>query len=244
MTSSPEDPLGSFDPRHRPHPVDATGSPMGAARFESAYAGTPPWDIGRPQPAFLALADAGQVRGRVLDVGCGTGEHALMAAAVGLEAVGVDAAPTAVERARGKAAERGLQARFEVMDALAMDAPGVDGSVRDGSAGDSAAADGLQARGIGEFDTVLDCGLFHVLTDDERLRYVASLGAVTRRGSRMFLLCFSDRVPGDVGPRRIKSTEIVTTFGRDWDIDEITLVTLVITTGAGIQAWLASMTRH
>lgn len=37
--------------------------------FDALYAGTPPWDIGRPQPAFLALAEAGQVRGRVLDVG-------------------------------------------------------------------------------------------------------------------------------------------------------------------------------
>ncbi len=48
--------------------------------FDALYAGTPPWDIGRPQPAFLALAQEGAIRGRVLDVGCGTGEHVLMAA--------------------------------------------------------------------------------------------------------------------------------------------------------------------
>ena len=41
------------------------------------YATTPPWDIGRPQPAFLALAEASAIQGRVLDVGCGTGEHRL-----------------------------------------------------------------------------------------------------------------------------------------------------------------------
>jgi hypothetical protein len=29
-----------------------------------------------------------------------------------------------------------------------------------------------------QFDTVLDCGLFHVLDDDERERYVASLDEV------------------------------------------------------------------
>jgi 2-polyprenyl-3-methyl-5-hydroxy-6-metoxy-1,4-benzoquinol methylase len=60
--------------------------------FDALYAGTPPWDIGRPQPAFLALAEAGALKGRVLDVGCGTGEHALMAAELGLEATGVDVA--------------------------------------------------------------------------------------------------------------------------------------------------------
>lgn len=47
---------------------------------DELYASTPPWDIGHPQPAFQALADTGKIHGRVLDVGCGTGEHALMAA--------------------------------------------------------------------------------------------------------------------------------------------------------------------
>ena len=89
------------------------------SRFEAAYAGTPPWDIGRPQPAFLALVEAGLVTGRVLDVGCGTGEHTLLAAGMGLEAVGIDSAPTAIDRARRKAVERGLPARFVLGDALA-----------------------------------------------------------------------------------------------------------------------------
>jgi 2-polyprenyl-3-methyl-5-hydroxy-6-metoxy-1,4-benzoquinol methylase len=70
--------------------------------FDALYAVTPPWDIGRPQPALQAVADSGQVRGEVLDVGCGTGEHALMSAALGLDATGVDAAPVAIERARAK----------------------------------------------------------------------------------------------------------------------------------------------
>ncbi len=33
-----------------------------------------PWDIGRPQPAFVRLAEQGLLAGRVLDSGCGTGE--------------------------------------------------------------------------------------------------------------------------------------------------------------------------
>jgi hypothetical protein len=41
--------------------------------FQSIYAGQAPWDIGRPQPAFLAVAD--QITGPVLDAGCGTGDH-------------------------------------------------------------------------------------------------------------------------------------------------------------------------
>src|ERR1700687_4973493 len=82
--------------------------------FDASYAGTPPWDIGRPQPAFLALAEAGAIRGRVLDVGCGTGEHALMAAGLGLESVGIDSAATAIAIAERKGRERGLAGRFLV----------------------------------------------------------------------------------------------------------------------------------
>src|ERR1039458_3550152 len=55
-------------------PAEELPVPMRPRRpedFDASYAGTPPWDIGRPQPAFLALAEAGTIRGRVLDVGCG-----------------------------------------------------------------------------------------------------------------------------------------------------------------------------
>src|SRR5256885_4754039 len=40
-----------------------------AADFDTSYEGTPPWEIGRPQPALLAVAEEGRVTGRVLDVG-------------------------------------------------------------------------------------------------------------------------------------------------------------------------------
>jgi 2-polyprenyl-3-methyl-5-hydroxy-6-metoxy-1,4-benzoquinol methylase len=78
--------------------------------FNSAYTGTPAWDIGRPQKEFVHLARANEIQGRVLDVGCGTGEHALYLAASGLEAWGVDSAPAAIDKAVAKAKERGLRA--------------------------------------------------------------------------------------------------------------------------------------
>src|SRR5438067_2356870 len=110
--------------------------------FDALYAtGTPPWDIGRPQPAFLALAEQGMLRGHVLDVGCGTGEHTLMAAALGMQATGIDMAPSAIAPAESKARDRGLTARFLVWDALQLAALGQ------------------------HFDTVLDCGLFHIFED-------------------------------------------------------------------------------
>ena len=188
--------------------------------FDSAYSGTPPWDIGRPQRAFVELAEAGAVRGRVLDVGCGTGEQALMAAGFGLDATGVDLAPTAIEIARGKARERDLQARFLVADALDL-------------------------ATLGErFDTVLDCGLFHVFDDTERPLFVSSLGAAIEPGGRYFLLCFSDRQPGQWGPRRVRQAEIRSSFADGWQVDSIEPAILEITIdSAGAAAWLATITR-
>src|SRR5690349_18685096 len=165
--------------------------------FESFYAETPPWDIGRPQAAFLKLAEAGEVCGRVLDVGCGTGEHALMAAGLGLEAVGVDTAPTAIAIAERKARERGRTVRFLVANALDL-----------GTLGE-------------QFDTVLDCGLFHVLGDEDRAAFVKSLEAAVRPGGCYFMLCFSERQPGDQGPRRVTQAEIRWSFAHRWTVDSI-----------------------
>src|SRR5438105_2362259 len=126
--------------------------------FEAMYGGTPPWEIGRPQPIFVRLAQAAAITGRVLDAGCGTGENALMLAARGLDVTGVDAAPSAIGIAQGKAAERALTARFLVWDALRL-------------------------AELGEqFDTVIDSGLFHVFDDDRRAQYVEALGAIVRPG--------------------------------------------------------------
>src|SRR5258706_1571198 len=90
-------------PGSPPHPHRDSGEPGGP---DDLYASPPPRDIGRPQPAFLALADAGAIWGRVLDVGCGTGEHVLVCAGLGLDATGVDLAVAALHAADPKARPR------------------------------------------------------------------------------------------------------------------------------------------
>ena len=194
--------------------------PMGPAAFEEAYAGAPPWDIGRPQPAFLALSEGGAVQGRVLDVGCGTGEHPLMAAGLGLEATGVDVAANALRRAERKARERGLTARFLRHDARNLD-------------------------GLGEaFDTVLDCGLFHIFQEEERAVYVASLYSVLAPGGRYLMLGFSDRQPEGWGPHRLAREDVTAAFARGWRLDAIEPATIDVTIDpGGVSAWLVTATR-
>jgi 2-polyprenyl-3-methyl-5-hydroxy-6-metoxy-1,4-benzoquinol methylase len=190
-------------------------------RFEAAYAsGTPPWDIGAPQPAFQQLAAADRLTGRVLDVGCGTGEHALMAAAIGLAATGVDLAGNAIAIARNKAEQRSLTAEFITGNALEL-------------------------AGLGQvFDTVLDCGLFHVLSDPDRAVFVQSLHGSLAVGGRYFMLCFSDREPGDWGPRRIRQDELRQAFADGWQVKSIEPSSILTTMSAdGAQAWLATIVR-
>ncbi len=165
--------------------------PPGAppADFDAAYRqGTPPWDVGHAQPEVVRLAGDGEFVGDVIDLGCGTGENALHLAARGLRVMGVDGSPAAVERARAKAAERGLGAAFLVADALDL------------------------ARLRRRFETALDCGLFHVFDAADRRRYAHSLCEVLSPGGTLHLLCFSDEEPPGPGPHRIGEGDLGDAF--------------------------------
>jgi len=163
--------------------------------FESAYAGQAPWDIGRPQQALLGVAD--RIAGSVLDAGCGTGENALYFAGRGCRVTGIDFLEEPITRARRKATERGLPATFLVKDALTLK----DWTER--------------------FDNVIDSGLFHVFSDEDRRRYVEGLATVLKPGGRLFLLCFSDEEPGTQGPRRVSKKELHDAFAQGWVVESI-----------------------
>ncbi len=200
---------------------------MDPERFETAYQGTAPWDIPGPQPAFVGLEEAGEIRGSVLDVGCGTGENALFLASRGHEVWGLDFVPIAIERAKRKVNERGLNAHFQAGDALKLDQLGR------------------------TFDTVIDCGLFHTFTDEERPLYVAGLMTVLRPGGSVHILCFSDQEPPGQGPRRVTQQEIRDAFPSGWQVAAIRESRFQTTdhpeartfSPGGPKAWLATISR-
>lgn len=163
--------------------------------FESLYAGQPRWEIGRPQQAFINVAD--QITGSILDSGCGTGENAFFFARRGHKVTGIDFLAEPIMIAKRKTAERNLSATFLQKDALAL-------------------KDWLE-----RFDNVFDSGLFHVFSDDDRRRYVDGLATALKPGGRLFLLCFSDAEPGDQGPRRVSRKEIEDAFADGWVVESI-----------------------
>jgi cyclopropane fatty-acyl-phospholipid synthase-like methyltransferase len=195
------------------------------AIFENAYAGKALWDIGKPQGPFVAVAD--QVSPPILDAGCGTGDTALFFAARGHRVTGIDFVEEAIRRARVKAAERGLSVEFLVKDALTLG----DGGER--------------------FASVIDSGLFHVFSDDDRRRYVHRLAQVIEPGRRLFLVCFSDKEPGIEGPRRVSQQELYDAFAGGWEVESVQPVRLEVNPGftavkyseGGPKAWFAIVRR-
>lgn len=195
---------------------------MAGQAWDASYQDGPaPWEIGGPQPAVVRLGESGIVVDPVLDAGCGSGDNGLHLASLGLEVVGVDVAETAVAAARRKAEASGLAAKFVVGDAFNLDQLGR------------------------TFRTVLDCGLFHALDVDERLRYAASLAVVISPGGSLFVLCFSDE-GSDLGPHPVSQDELRECFTANggWRLETVEperLETRFHPDGA--PAWLARATR-
>lgn len=150
-----------------------------------------PWDTGEPDEHLVAFVGGGVGPGRALDVGCGTGTNAVWLAEQGFEVVGIDLAPTAIERARARAAAAAGVAercRFAVLDFL---------------------AEGLDATG---FDLVFDRGCFHVFDEPaERARFAECVAGLLAPGGLWLSLIGSTEGPErDHGPPRRTARDVVT----------------------------------
>lgn len=160
-----------------------------------------PWDIGEPQPPVVELERSGVLRGEILDAGCGLGENAIFLAQHGHRVVGVDASTTALDRARERAAQEGVEVAFVESDATRL-------------------AEFTDER----FGTVLDCALYHCLGEHQQQEYLAALHRVSKPGAELHLLCWAAEEYDSQGiwhPMGISQKHLRASLDRYWDIAEI-----------------------
>ena len=132
------------------------------------WRGRTPWDTNITPPEVMEFM-AGTPPGRALDLGCGTGTNAITLTRHGWQVTGVDFVPTAIRRARRKAAAAGLKIDFHCADVTRL---------------------GMLA---GPYDYVLDIGCLFTLKEGGRMKYADELARLLRPEGRYMLYAWLPR---------------------------------------------------
>lgn len=168
-------------------------------RWESRYvADDAPWDSGIVCSDLRDVVTRGVAStGRALELGCGTGTNAVWLAQRGFAVVAVDISPTAIARARERAAAVGVAVDFRVGDVLV--APPGDG-----------------------FEFVFDRGVLHVMEGVQRSAFARTVrGALAPTGLWMSMLGSADETSDEPGPPRWTAVEVTTVVEPMFRIDSL-----------------------
>lgn len=190
--------------------------------WDAQYAARPAWDIGAPQRAFVELTESGALTGRLLDLGCGTGEATILAARCGAAATGVDISARAIAIAIDKAARRGVDAHFEVADVL------------------------VSVPGPEPFDVAIDSGTFHLFGPGDRRRYLGAVAAALRPGGLLHVLAVAPDPTRRWGPPGLSREELAESFAAGWSIESVTPAAFEVSGAVGVPplaAWLVTARR-
>ncbi len=144
---------------------------VGARLYDLIYRFGAPWEVG-PREELVELVRSGRLAPerlpRAIDLGCGTGANSVFLARQGFEVTGVDFSAVALGKARAKAREAGVGARFVRGDLTAGAIEGVEGP----------------------FDLLVDYGTLDDLKGEARVAMAATIIGLSRPGSRFLLWCF------------------------------------------------------
>jgi len=87
--------------------------------------GNTPWDIGQADFNLIEVVTKQPILGcKVLDVGCGTGDNSIWLAQNRFQVIGFDTSETALEKAKEKASEAGVECNFLLADFLKSEIEG------------------------------------------------------------------------------------------------------------------------
>ncbi|MEJ2271647.1 MAG: class I SAM-dependent methyltransferase [Candidatus Bathyarchaeota archaeon] len=127
-----------------------------------------------------------------------------------------------MDKGKIKAAKQKIKIDFRVGDALKLD----------------------QYFDQNYFNAIVDSGLFHILSDDERPIFAKQIERILANGGKYFMLCFSDKESGKIGPRRISRKEIKDIFSTILRIDYIRdTIFATKLNRKGAKAYTSSMTK-
>lgn len=176
--------------------IDAAPSGFpGRAFFDAVYQGRVPWDIGAAQPDLVALLEETPPHGRILDLGCGTGDLAIALARLGHSVLGVDFARAAIDEAERRALALPPEERARI----------------EWRVGDARRLSGLE----GEIGSVVDSGFFHLFEAPDRSALIEELASLLPPGGRYYMLGFAIAIPAPDVPLRVSAEELGRSFSEE-----------------------------
>ena len=177
-----------------------------------------PWDTGVTAPELVEYFESlEKVPGQVLEIGCGTGTNAIWMAKKGSHVIATDISPTAIEEAKRKRDEEGLEIDFRVSNIL-EELPSKDDSL----------------------DFVFDRGVFHVMTPDDRRTFIDAVAKMLRTNG--YWLCLAGNAddksnPEEEGPPRLKASEVIDLAEEKFEIHSLTRSSFILPDGIKKLAW-------
>lgn len=168
---------------------------MNITNWDQAYQENfTPWDKGVPSPPLVEWFSRNKTTGRVLMPGCGVGHDVAHLISLGIDAIGLDIAPTAIERAKATYPQHAQ--RFMLGDLFEL---------RD------------------SFDAIAEHTCLCALPPEWRVRYRDAVASLLKPGGLLIGIWFvnPEMDPGETGPPfGISPDELSALFAPHFDVIE------------------------